>query len=176
MPESDYEVGAPPPRRSRPANASAGRVSPLIAAGRPAPEPEYIPEAIEQSPTDVVGPAPVVTPTPPPAPQQPVTAAVTSPTTGQQAAVTAAAPEAPALEPDIQVPLRKKTIAFPVDLWRYAGLVFNATDEEEHEVYFQEFIWSAVRREIARREVQHNEGQPFDGSSRLRRGRRRSLD
>ncbi|MFL0361170.1 hypothetical protein [Curtobacterium flaccumfaciens] len=66
----------------------------------------------------------------------------------------------------------KKTIAFPVDLWRYAGTVHNATADLEDELYFQEFVWTAMRREIERREREHNNGQPFQAPSRLRRGRR----
>jgi hypothetical protein len=66
----------------------------------------------------------------------------------------------------------KKTIAFPVDLWRYAGTVHNATAGYEDEMYFQEFVWAAIRREIERREREYNNGDTFQAPSRLRRGRR----
>ena len=83
-------------------------------------------------------------------------------------------------EPVVQTPQRdkaeattwKKTIAFPVDLWRYAGTVHNATAGYEDEMYFQEFVWAAIRREIERREREYNNGETFQAPSRLRRGRR----
>lgn len=86
----------------------------------------------------------------------------------------------PAPEPVVPTPQRqkaepttwKKTIAFPVDLWRYAGTVHNATAGYEDEMYFQEFVWAAIRREIERREREYNNGDSFQAPSRLRRGRR----
>lgn len=201
MSDSSYEVGAPPPRRRRgsvspliassrtptqqqevapaPAEQQQQQLSPDAAAevqppAVPAAEsPAADTGALTTAEEPVVGirdggvaaqvapveqqPAPVVAPMPTPVPavelQPEVPSAASTPKKAESATW-------------------KKTIAFPVDLWRYAGTVHNATADLEDELYFQEFVWAALRREIERREREYNNGVQFQAPSRLRRGRR----
>jgi len=192
---SDYGVGAPPPRRNRPATeaGTSGKVSPLIAAGREvAPPPEFTPdEPEERLGTVETAPSPLVWSDASTGDAAlPVVGEVLSSDATKQlapvvveassfpSAALAAGGVAPVVHAadELETPLRKKTIAFPADLWRYAGTVHNATAEFEDELYFQEFVWSAIRREIDRREAEYNGGRQFLAPSRLRRGRRISED
>jgi hypothetical protein len=154
MSQSDYGVGAPPPRRSRrPETNGPRRPSPLIAATRTgATDPAQDPTAeIVDVSTDTVAPDSAVD--------------LAAANIDRARLTTPASTTADA-------PTWKKTIAFPQDLWRYASIVYNATGDREGELYFQEFVWHAIEREAARREAVYNNGETFEGSSRIRRGRR----
>lgn len=210
MPDTTYDVGAPPPRRRRDRSA----VSPLIAASRVQPadepvlgEPAAAPEASTGTPETVQEPAATgevstaaaanevfadpeaqaatVGGVQPVSASSPVFRAAEPAAPAPSPAEFVSQPPAPAVvtpapEPAVQTPQRekaepttwKKTIAFPMDLWRYAGTVHNATADYEDEMYFQEFVWAAIRREIDRREREYNNGNTFQAPSRLRRGRR----
>ncbi len=173
---SNYDVGAPPPRRRR-TEGSSGGVSPLIAASRPPVAPESLVEPEQQQIFETEAPPVLDTAVAAGVLEDAALQAVPTPAPAQDVWTPSGGVASPAPVSDsAELPLRKKTIAFPIDLWRYAGAVHNATDEEEGEMYFQEFVWAAVRREIERREIKYNDGQPFDSSSRLRRGRRRQVD
>lgn len=110
-------------------------------------------EPVQRETAPAVSPTPTAAATPVPVAEPPVSVAASTPKQAESATW-------------------KKTIAFPVDLWQYAGTVHNATADLEDELYFQEFVWAALRREIERREREYNHGERFQAPSRLRRGRR----
>lgn len=156
MTESKRAITGLSPRRSEPDLSRLRRSRrPVIdpAAGETDPAPAQVSDQVDERPAPLVEPpAPTRRPavTPPPA---------------ADAADTVGGPAA-------TQPKSRATIYLDADLRGRSRSAYRATAQREGDSSWSEFIETAIRREVERREAEYNDGRPYEVSAqRLPAGR-----